>query len=92
MDTDKHNIIADIDWLKVPHHGSKHNIDNAIISHLKPKTSYISTEKIKKYANQCTINALKKVGDVYSTHKERRSLWHSQNTSQRDDYSSAKPL
>ncbi len=92
VDTDKHNLLADIDWLKVPHHGSKHNIDNAIISHLKPKISCISTEKIKKYANQCTINALKKVGDVYSTHKERRSLWHSQNTSQRDDYSSAKPL
>lgn len=40
VDTDKHNLLADINWLKVPHHGSKHNIDNAIISHLKPKTSY----------------------------------------------------
>lgn len=92
VDADKNNVIANIKWLKVPHHGSKHNLDNAIISHLKPKVSFISTEKIKKYANQCTINALKKEGNVYSTHQDRNSLCHKKNTPNREGYSTAQPL
>ena len=93
VDADKgKNEIANIDWLKVPHHGSKHNIDNVILSHLHPSTSYISTEKIKKYANQCTINALKKVGNVYSTHQHRCSICHRHNINLREGYSTAKPL
>ena len=93
VDADKYiKAIANIDWLKVPHHGSKHNLDNAIISHLHPKISYISTEKINKYANRCTINALKKVGVVYSTHQEKGSKCHRHKTKGREYYSAAKPL
>lgn len=92
IDEDKNKVVTNLDWLKVPHHGSKHNLDNAIISYLHPKTSYISTEKIKKYANQCTINALKKVGNVYSTHQDRKSIWHHHGTKDREDYSPVKPL
>lgn len=92
IDVDKNNILKDIQWLKVPHHGSKHNLDNNIIAHLNPKVSYISTEKYKKYANKCTVNALKKVGNVYSTHTDRSSFWHHEGTDDRDDYSSAQPM
>lgn len=84
--------LEDINWLKVPHHGSKHNLNNAIIAKLRPKVSYISTEKYKKYANKCTVNALKKVGSVYSTHKDRSNLWHHEGTDSRSDYSSADSL
>lgn len=87
-----YNGLNDIKWLKVPHHGSKHNLNNAIITHLNPQISYISTEKYKKYANICTVNALKKVGNVYSTHQERSDLWHHQGTDKRDDYSTAESL
>lgn len=89
---EKYDGLENINWLKVPHHGSKHNLNNEIISHLHPKVSYISTEKYKKYANKCTVNALKKVGSVYSTHKDRSSLWHHEGTDSRSDYSSADQL
>ena len=92
VDADKNKALANLNWLKVPHHGSKHNLDNAIISYFNPKVSYISTEKIKKYANQCTINALKKVGDVYSTHKDRSTIRHQHKIGDREGYSKANPL
>ena len=87
-----YNGLKNIKWLKVPHHGSKHNLNNAIITYLNPRISYISTEKYKKYANICTVNALKKVGNVYSTHKKRYNLWHHEGTDERDDYSTAESL
>lgn len=87
-----YNGLKNIKWLKVPHHGSKHNLNNAIITRLNPRISYISTEKYKKYANICTVNALKKVGNVYSTHNERCNLWYHEGTDERDDYSTAEPL
>ena len=87
-----YNGLKNIKWLKVPHHGSKHNLNNSIISRLNPQISYISTEKYKKYANICTVNALKKVGNVYSTHKERSNLWFHEGTDERDDYSTAESL
>lgn len=89
---DNYKGLENINWLKVPHHGSKHNLNNDIISRLQPKVSYISTEKYKKYANKCTVNALKKVGKVYSTHKNRKSLWFHDGTDGRSDYSSAESL
>ena len=84
--------LKNIKWLKVPHHGSKHNLNNAIITYLNPRISYISTEKYKKYANICTVNALKKFGNVYSTHKKRNNLWYQEGTEVRDDYSKAESL
>lgn len=92
IDEDKDNTLKNLDWLKVPHHGSKHNLDNGIISYFHPKISYISTEKIGKFVNKCTINALKKVGKVYSTHQKRKSICHRYKTKDRKDYSPAKPL
>lgn len=89
---DRYDGLEKINWLKVPHHGSKHNLNNDIISRLQPKVSYISTEKYKKYANRCTVNALKKFGKVYSTHKNRKSLWFHDGTEGRTDYSSAESL
>ncbi|MDY2703524.1 MAG: MBL fold metallo-hydrolase [Prevotella sp.] len=91
VDRDTKQDLVNISWLKVPHHGSKHNLDNAIISHFHPSCSYISTEKMGKYANQCTINALKKVGCVYSTHKSG-SMLHHHNTQIRKEYSTAESL
>lgn len=89
IDLDRNNVLKNIQWMKVPHHGSKHNLDNAIIGHLHPKVSYISTEKYKKFANVCTVNALKKVGSVYSTQTDRADFWHHEGTDSRADYSPA---
>lgn len=72
-------ICKDIYWLKVPHHGSERNLNSALIKHLNPKIAYISTERIGRYADICTINALKKKGcKVMSTHKNQdlSSIFH----------------
>ena len=66
-----------VDWMKVPHHGSKHNLDTTIIRHVNPKVAYISTEKEGKYLNRCTVFALKKNNTkVYSTSQNRSTIRH----------------
>lgn len=64
-----------VKWLKVPHHGSKYNMTNAMINTIKPSIAYISTEKIGNYLSRSLVNALKKSGSkVYSTHKNGSML------------------
>ena len=71
------NSFKDVDWMKVPHHGSKHNLDTRIIKHVNPKVAYISTEKQGTYLNLCTVFALKKnKTKVYSTSQNRSSIRH----------------
>lgn len=69
MDQIYMDMCANVFWLKVPHHGSKANLNTKWIKHFDPDVAYISTLRRGKYLNQCTINALKKQGvDVVSTH------------------------
>lgn len=66
-----------VKWMKVPHHGSKHNLDSTIIRHVNPKEAYISTEKEGKYLSRCTVFALKKNNTkVYSTSQNRSTIRH----------------
>lgn len=88
---DVRGVLKNVTWMKVPHHGSKHNLNSAIISYFHPRVSYISTEKYGKFANLCTVNALKKVGKVYSTHKHS-SMQSQHGTSDRDGYSPVESL
>ena len=92
INIDTQGVLKNVKWMKIPHHGSKHNLNNAIISYLHPSISYISTEKYGKYANLCLVNALKKVGNVYSTHKDRISIRYHEGMPDRVGYSPIKPL
>ena len=86
------SLIEKIQWLKVPHHGSKHNLDSEMIKWIKPKVAYISANSNDEYANRCTINALKRSRcDVYSTHKDHCNLIYKQ-IGEREGYSTATPL
>lgn len=77
--------LKNVYWLKVPHHGSKYNLDNDILNLLRPKVAYISTEKYGHYLSKAVVNALKKCGTgVYDTMKG--SMWHHHGTIERDDY------
>lgn len=59
----------DVEIVKIPHHGSKHNLSSKIIRHINPDYAIISTQKVGKYLSQAVVNALKKHGViVYSTH------------------------
>ena len=67
--TEDYPEINKIELLKVPHHGSKHNLSSAIIDILQPKTSYISAKGTRKHPSSAIVNYLSKYGDVFSTHK-----------------------
>lgn len=92
IDNDKKQRLKNVKWMKVPHHSSKHNLNSSIISYFHPATSYISTETYGKFANICTVNALKKVGKVYSTHKTRSSIRHADGMPDREGYGPIDPL
>ncbi|MBR2032579.1 MAG: hypothetical protein IKA04_10280 [Alistipes sp.] len=84
--------ITNVDWLKAPHHGSKHNLDSKMIKWIKPKVAYISANSNDEYANRCTIKALKRSRcDVYSTHLDHSDFIHKQ-IGEREGYSTATPL
>lgn len=56
-------------WIKIPHHGSKHNLNSAWILHFNADVAYVSTKRVGKFLNKCVVNALKKTGtDVYCSH------------------------
>lgn len=85
-------IIKDVYWLKVPHHGSKHNLDSDMINHLHPQVAFISTEKYGHYLSKAVVNALNKLGTrVYSTNNNG-SMCHHTNTPSHLGYSIATPL
>lgn len=76
MDQIYKDMCKNVFWLKVPHHGSKANLNTKWIKHFNPKKAYISTLRRGKYLNQCTINALKKLPcDVVSTHMNPTSSY-----------------
>ena len=72
MDPVYKSMCKDVSLLKVPHHGSKANLNSKWIRWFNPNVAYISTLRRGKYLNQCTINALKKNGSrVLSTHANK---------------------
>ncbi len=61
--------IRNVDMLKVPHHGSKRNLNTSIIEELAPKKSYISANGNSSHPNGRLVYWLSKYGPVFSTHK-----------------------
>ena len=87
-----YNSLNNLDWLKIPHHGSIHNLDSTLITHFSPKTAYVSTKEYNNYLSRSIINAFKKVGTrVYST-SQNGHIWHHRGTDNRNDYSPIDPL
>lgn len=60
--------LRNIDFLKVPHHGSKHNMTTPIIDTLAPKKSYITASGTSRHPSSAVVYWLSKHGDVFSTH------------------------
>ena len=60
--------------LKVPHHGSKHNLTTEVIDLIRPSSAVISCCGTKKHPNPSVVHFLSKHCNVYSTHKCVESL------------------
>lgn len=64
--------------LKVPHHGSHHNMCSNIINLINPLIAIVSAKSTKKYFSPRVKFALKKKGaSVYSTHINGSMWYHS---------------
>lgn len=68
MMLNKYKWLRDVDFLKVPHHGSRRNLNTSIIEALSPQKCYISAAGNKKHPSGRLVYWLAKYGDVYSTH------------------------
>ena len=88
----KKRYAKNVFWLKVPHHGSKHNLDSEMIEFIKPKVAYVSTAKINKYLSRPTVKALSEIGcELYSTHEKHTNFLH-HGFDKRSGYSRAEPF
>lgn len=77
----------ELDWLDVPHHGSKKNLNSSLIKHFSPKVAFVSGKGKKKYPSMAVVNALKKVGAlVYSTAKSEGNIIHKEGLEFRTGY------
>ena len=63
--------------LKVPHHGSKHNMTTEVINLLSPTNAVISCKGTKKHPNPAVVHFLSKHCNVYSTHKSGTLVYQS---------------
>ncbi len=76
-----------LDWLDVPHHGSKKNLNSSLIKHFSPKVAFVSGKGKRKYPSMAVVNALKKVGTlVYSTAKSECNIVHRNGLEPRKGY------
>lgn len=55
--------------LKVPHHGSRRNLNSSLINDLRPCSAIISAAGNEKHPNKYIVRYLSKYCNVYSTHK-----------------------
>lgn len=85
-------LVKDVDWLKVPHHGSKYNLNSDMINYIHPSVAYVSAEKYGKYLSKAVVNALNKVGcRVYGT-LGIGSLCYHIGTKDKEGYSTAEEI
>lgn len=56
-------------WMQIPHHGSRRNINEALIQRFAPTCAFVSAKGNLKHPRRAVVNAFKRVGSkVYSTH------------------------
>lgn len=83
--------LSSLDWLDVPHHGSRYNLTTELINIFKSKISYISCDGSKHYPSPAVVKELRKAGSkIYST--ASGSKLHRRGTDLRPGYTKAIPL
>ena len=62
MMLNKYKWLRNVDFLKVPHHGSRRNLNTSIIEALSPKKCYISAAGNKKHPSGRLYIGLQNMG------------------------------
>jgi beta-lactamase superfamily II metal-dependent hydrolase len=69
--------LAGLNWMKIPHHGSRRNVNEELIGHFKPKFAYVSAAGNNKHPRKKVVNAFKSTGTrVFSTHYQKLGAGH----------------
>jgi len=87
--------LANLNWMQLPHHGSRRNITQVLIEHFAPKWAFVSAAGNQKHPRRAVVNAFKKQGaKVFSTHypKSGALRHHDGEVPDHDGYSPAIPL
>jgi len=82
-------------WMQIPHHGSRRNINPALIKQFSPTFAWVSAEGSKKHPRRAVVSAFKNAGaTVCSTHYPTpTNMWiHTGAVPQRMGYKALVPL
>lgn len=85
--------LSSLDFLDVPHHGSRRNVGPTILNRIKAQSAFISVCKkgAPKHPSQRVVNALTRRGNkVYKT--DGQNIWHHQDAPARPAYSALTPM
>lgn len=63
-------------WLKVPNHGSKHNLNPELLDLLSPRLAYVSASGVGINPHPDLVTALKNRGTVLYTTARSGNVWH----------------
>ena len=86
FDVDKDKI-KDITWLKVPHHGSRGNMNCAMVNWMNPTYAYVSCEGYDKWLDRLIVRVLKRKGCYVASTHVSGNMWYHIGTDLRSDYS-----
>jgi len=84
LDSDRKKM-TNATLLKVPHHGSHHNMSSSIINLINPKIAIVTAKSTKKYFSPRVKFALKKKGALVCSTHVNGSLWYHHGIEGRDD-------
>lgn len=63
------HLLFQVDWMQLPHHGSRRNLNVDLVNYFKPRTAFVSAEGSNKHPSVKLVNTVKRAGEkVYSTH------------------------
>lgn len=78
--------IKDVTFLKVPHHGSRGNMNSDMINWINPKIGVVSTESYGHYLDELVVKVLKKKGAYLVSTHQSGNIWYHVGTPNRSDY------
>ncbi len=82
-------------WMQLPHHGSRHNLNLELIKYFSPKVAWVSAAGNDDHPDRAVIHAFQECGtEVYGTcNPSKAALWRSWGrTPERSGYGPATPF
>lgn len=87
----KANNLEKLDWLSIPHHGSRYNISSKLIRHFSPRAAFVSASGKPGHPHDAVVELFQQVGTaVYSTEKGAKLYCHGKKL--RESYVKAVPM